>query len=131
MFLLSGLSSGLALQARGFTVDIWAKDLPPNTTSNKVSVLLVLVRCFLGFLNTTYTQAGAYWFPYNISPVARVERWSRDTYEYYERVLSRDPAACCQPIPFVDFHNHPDEKMFYEVPSPSHFPLSSYLLTSV
>ena len=31
-----GLTSAITLQQAGFTVDVWAKDLPPYTTSNKV-----------------------------------------------------------------------------------------------
>jgi len=91
-----GLTSGLVLQERGHVVDIWAKDLPPNTTSNK---------------------AGAYWFPYNIGPVSRVEKWAQDTYSYYSQVLQHDPQAACSPIPFVDFHNDDDghhRPRFYE-----------------
>jgi len=32
---IMGLSSAILLQKAGYTVDIWAKDLPPYTTSNK------------------------------------------------------------------------------------------------
>jgi len=89
-----GLTAGIVLQRRGFKVDIWAKDLPPNTTSNK---------------------AGAYWFPYNVQPMARVNKWAADTYKVYQDILSKDPQAGVIPAPFVDFFDHPrPERFFYE-----------------
>jgi len=67
-----GLSSALTLQRLGFKVEIWAKDLPPNTTSNK---------------------AGAYWFPYSVFPLERANNWAKDTYFYYLNFLSKVPRA--------------------------------------
>lgn len=59
---VSGLSTGISLQESGFQVEIWAKDLPPNTTSD---------------------QAGAIWFPYQVGPVEKVDRWGMVSYETF------------------------------------------------
>lgn len=48
---VSGLSTGIALLKEGYKVTIWAKDLPPNTTSNK---------------------AAAVWYPFLAAPVDKV-----------------------------------------------------------
>jgi glycine/D-amino acid oxidase-like deaminating enzyme len=44
---VSGLSTGILLLKAGYDVHIWAKDLPPNTTSN---------------------IAAAFWYPYLCNP---------------------------------------------------------------
>lgn len=61
-----GLTSAIVLQQRGFVVDIWARDLPPNTTSNK---------------------AAAFWYPYSIHPQARVRPWAMKTLQYYRATM--------------------------------------------
>jgi D-amino-acid oxidase len=53
---VSGLTSGLRLLEAGHSVTIWAKELPPHTTSN---------------------IAAAIWFPYKAYPVDRVTGWGR------------------------------------------------------
>lgn len=71
---ISGLSTGILLLKKGYSVTIWAKDLPPNTTSNK---------------------AAAYWFPYLANPVDKVTRWSKFTLEYLKKEFVNDPKSGC------------------------------------
>lgn len=59
---VSGLSCGILLLKKGYGVEIWAKDLPPNTTSNK---------------------AGASWYPYLCDPEDKVTKWGKVTYDYF------------------------------------------------
>jgi len=59
---ISGLASSLMLIREGFQVRIVAKDLPPQTTSNK---------------------AAAFWSPY-YAEGERVTRWARESYEEYQ-----------------------------------------------
>ena len=51
---VSGLSTAILLQQQGRRVTIWAKDVPPHTTSN---------------------IAAAVWYPYRAFPVDRVLTW--------------------------------------------------------
>lgn len=55
---VSGLSSGVRLLEGGHDVSIWARDLPPHTTSN---------------------IAAAIWHPYKAYPVERVTDWGQRT----------------------------------------------------
>lgn len=71
---VSGLSTGILLLKRGYQVTIWAKDLPPNTTSNK---------------------AGAFWYPYLSNPKEKVTKWSKVTLDYLKRELVPDPKSGC------------------------------------
>jgi D-amino-acid oxidase len=57
---VSGLSSGIRLREAGFEVTIWAKDVPPNTTSN---------------------IAAAVWHPFRAYPIERVLAWGQRTLE--------------------------------------------------
>ncbi|MFI5135318.1 MAG: FAD-dependent oxidoreductase [Chitinophagales bacterium] len=59
---ISGLASALMLIREGFQVKIIAKELPPQTTSNK---------------------AAAFWSPY-YAEGERVTRWARESYEEYQ-----------------------------------------------
>jgi D-amino-acid oxidase len=68
---ISGLSSALRLVESGASVAIWARELPPHTTSN---------------------VAGAIWYPYRSGPAERVARWARETYVELRR-LAVDPAS--------------------------------------
>ena len=56
---VSGLSCGIRLLEAGFSVQIWARDLPPRTTSN---------------------VAAAIWYPYKAYPEHLVVGWSAATY---------------------------------------------------
>lgn len=56
---VSGLSCGIRLLEAGFSAQIWARDLPPRTTSN---------------------VAAAVWYPYKAYPEHLVVGWSAATY---------------------------------------------------
>ena len=53
---VSGLSCGVRLLEAGYEVEIWARELPPHTTSN---------------------VAAAIWYPYKAYPVERVVGWGQ------------------------------------------------------
>jgi D-amino-acid oxidase len=59
---VAGLTSGLALRRAGHRVRIWAKALPPETTSN---------------------VAAAVWYPYRAYPVDRVTAWGAEAYRRF------------------------------------------------
>jgi len=56
---VAGLSCARLLQDAGHRVRIWAREQPPNTTSN---------------------IAAAFWYPYRVYPEDRVARWARDSF---------------------------------------------------
>lgn len=56
-----GLATSITLSQKGYKVTIWAKDIPPNTTSNK---------------------AAAVWWPYLAAPVDKVAKWASDSMKY-------------------------------------------------
>ena len=59
---VSGLSSGIRLLEAGHSVSIWARELPPNTTSN---------------------IAAAIWHPYKAFPLDRVIAWGQRSFEVF------------------------------------------------
>src|SRR4051812_26941717 len=68
---VSGLSTGIRLLEAGYDVQIWARDLPPNTTSN---------------------IAAAIWYPYRAFPKERVLAWGQRTLDVlYD--LAQDPES--------------------------------------
>lgn len=71
---VSGLSTGILLIKNGFKVTIWAKDLPPNTTSNK---------------------AAAVWYPYFAFPREKIIPWARTTFEYIQKECLNNPKSGC------------------------------------
>lgn len=71
---VSGLSSGILLLQKGYEVVIWAKDLPPNTTSNK---------------------AAALWYPYHCFPKEKAARWAKNTLDYLKDYLIFDKKSGC------------------------------------
>jgi D-amino-acid oxidase len=72
---VSGLSTGIGLLKAGFEVTIWAKDTPPNTTSN---------------------QAGAFWYPYHRDQNDRFTKWAKETFHYLSaNGLLNDPLSGC------------------------------------
>src|SRR3989344_1743895 len=71
---VSGLSTGMLLLKNGYSVTIWAKDLPPNTTSNK---------------------AGAIWYPYLSNPKDKVTKWAKFTLDYLKKEFVPDPKSGC------------------------------------
>ncbi|MDQ5824154.1 MAG: FAD-binding oxidoreductase [Chloroflexota bacterium] len=59
---VSGLSCGVRLLEAGYEVEIWARELPPQTTSN---------------------VAAAIWYPYKAYPVERVTAWGQRAFEVF------------------------------------------------
>lgn len=64
---VSGLTTGLLLQEAGHRVSIWAKSLPPYTTSN---------------------AAGAVWHPFKVNPPEKVARWGAEAFRRFEGLLA-------------------------------------------
>ena len=63
---VSGLTTGLLLQQAGHRVSIWAKTLPPYTTSN---------------------AAAAIWHPFKVNPPDKVARWGAEAFRQFQRLL--------------------------------------------
>lgn len=64
---VSGLTTGLCLLEAGHSVSIWAKELPPHTTSN---------------------VAAAVWYPYKAYPPDRVTAWSKQALRKFKELQS-------------------------------------------
>lgn len=71
---VSGLSTGILLLKEGYSVHIWAKDLPPNTTSN---------------------IAAAFWYPYLCNPRDKATKWSGFTLKYLKQNALNDKSSGC------------------------------------
>ena len=65
---VSGLSTAILLQQQGRRVTIWAKDVPPHTTSN---------------------IAAAVWYPYRAFPVDRVLTWGAASYQAFRELVGQ------------------------------------------
>lgn len=83
-----GLSTGIGLLRAGHPVTIWARDLPPYTTSN---------------------QAAALWFPYLCNPRERVDPWAKFSLAFFRQQLVPDAASGCAAISVRDLYDHPVE----------------------
>src|SRR4051794_29571794 len=66
---VSGLSTAIMLLEEGYQVQIWAKDLPPHTTSN---------------------IAAAVWYPYKVAPEAKVADWGQRSYQIFCEMAGTD-----------------------------------------
>ncbi len=64
---VSGLTTGLLLQEAGHRVRIWAKRLPPYTTSN---------------------AAAAVWHPFKVHPPEKVAPWGAEAFRRFEELLA-------------------------------------------
>jgi D-amino-acid oxidase len=69
---VSGLSCGIRLLEAGHTVELWARELPPHTTSD---------------------VAAAVWYPYRAYPQERVLGWSQRTLEVLSELVSHAEAG--------------------------------------
>jgi D-amino-acid oxidase len=65
---VSGLSTGIVLLRQRHRVTIWAREVPPHTTSN---------------------IAAAVWYPYRAYPIERVLEWGADAYGTFRDLLSK------------------------------------------
>jgi D-amino-acid oxidase len=72
---VSGLTTGVRLLEAGHRVRIWAKDLPPRTTSN---------------------VAAAVWHPYRAYPEEKVTAWGAVAYREFERLAAAEPESGVQ-----------------------------------
>lgn len=66
---VSGLTTGLNLLQEGHSVHIWAKDLPPYTTSN---------------------IAAAIWYPYKAHPADKVTAWGKKAFQTFKSMQEID-----------------------------------------
>lgn len=85
---VSGLTSAIVLQDKGYRVQIFTKELPHNTTS---------------------AVAAAIWFPYEAWPEDKVGKWSYSTFQEFSR-LSKIAETGVSFIPFtayLDTHEEP------------------------
>lgn len=84
---VSGLTSGIALRRAGHRVTIWAKALPPDTTSN---------------------VAAAVWYPYKAYPIERVTAWGAKAYRAF-RDLARVAGAGVTLAEVLDVRDTPGD----------------------
>jgi D-amino-acid oxidase len=82
---VSGLSTGITLLRAGHTVTIWARELPPNTTSN---------------------QAAAIWWPYLCFPREKAIPWAKHSLGIFKQGLVPDPASGCALTTVRDLYTH-------------------------
>lgn len=80
-----GLSAAIRLREAGHPVTIWARELPPHTTSN---------------------IAAAIWYPYKAYPVERVLGWGAATLAVFDE-LAADPAAGIRQTPTLEIFRDP------------------------
>lgn len=83
---VSGLSTGITLLKAGYLVTVWAKDLPPNTTSN---------------------QAAAIWWPYLCYPREKAIPWAKSSLRFFKEHLLPDPASGCALTMVHDLQEQP------------------------
>ncbi|HEY7833059.1 MAG TPA: FAD-dependent oxidoreductase [Ktedonobacterales bacterium] len=77
---VSGLTTGRCLQEAGHRVTIWARQRPPDTTSN---------------------IAAAIWYPYLALPTDRVTAWGATAYQKF-KALSANPATGVIVLPSLE-----------------------------
>src|SRR3989344_2465298 len=85
---VSGLSTGIILQKNGFQTKIWAKDVPPNTTSN---------------------TAAAFWYPFIVNPPEKAARWAEITLDFLLKHRVSDSKSGTYPIEVGEIFVHPKE----------------------
>lgn len=81
-----GLTTAIALQEAGHEVEILTKNLPMETTS---------------------AVAGAIWMPFHVEPLEKVNRWSRASYDVFEK-MSNDTSSGVHLVDFLVLYNEPD-----------------------
>ncbi|HEX9652165.1 MAG TPA: FAD-dependent oxidoreductase [bacterium] len=82
---VSGLTTGIRLLEENFQVTIVARELPPQTTSDK---------------------AAAIWFPYKAYPEEKVRRWAEHSYRQFER-LCRFTESGVSLVEFLQLYDMP------------------------
>lgn len=81
---VSGLSCGIRLLEAGYAVSIWARDLPPHTTSN---------------------IAAAIWHPYKVYPIELALQWGGRTFAIFQQ-LAADPTSGIQLTATIELFKH-------------------------
>jgi D-amino-acid oxidase len=94
---VSGLSSGIELLKAGFEVEIWARDLPPNTTSN---------------------EAAAVWYPYLCNPPEKAIPWARTSFEVFVDEMLGRPETGCFECPVVEMFVQPQSDPWWRAALP-------------
>ena len=69
---VSGLTTGLCLLEAGYSVTIWARELPPQTTSN---------------------VAAAVWLPFNAFPAEHVTAWGKTTFQRFKTLQAEQESG--------------------------------------
>src|SRR5258708_4150795 len=84
---VSGLSTGILLLQKGYKATIWAKDLPPNTTSNK---------------------AAAVWYPFICGPKDKATLWAKASLDYFRNHILSEPEkeTGCMKTTVVEVFDH-------------------------
>ncbi|NTX40432.1 FAD-binding oxidoreductase [Myxococcus sp. CA033] len=86
---VSGLSCAIRLQEAGHTVEVWARELSPHTTSD---------------------VAAAVWYPYRAWPQERVSAWAKRTYTVLASLAQERPEAGILMVPGVEvFRRHVED----------------------
>jgi len=86
---VSGLSCGIRLLEAGHSVEVWARELTPHTTSD---------------------VAAAVWYPYRAWPQERVIAWAKRTYTVLESLAREQPSAGILRVPGVEvFRRHVED----------------------
>ena len=104
---VSGLSTGILLLKEGYKVHIWAKDLPPNTTSN---------------------IAAAFWYPYLVNPRDKATKWGGFTLKYLQdNALNDLPSGCIKRTVTELFEKKVDEPWWRNAVAHYHRPTADEL----
>lgn len=90
---VSGLSTGILLQRAGYDVEIWAKDLPPDTTSD---------------------VAAAFWYPYLCFPRDKAIVWSKYSREFLTEHALPDPESGCVVRTFTELFEQKVEEPWWK-----------------
>ena len=90
---VSGLSTGILLLKKGYKAIIWAKDLPPNPTSNK---------------------AAALWYPYLCFPRDKAIPWARFTFDYLQKEIMQDSESGCIKRVISEIFDKPQEEPWWK-----------------
>lgn len=83
---VSGLSCGILLLRAGYEVTIWAKEFPPNTTSNK---------------------AAAVWYPFVVKPPEKATTWAKTSIDFFREEILGNPASGTKKIKVIEVFEHP------------------------
>ena len=86
-----GLSSAIRLLENGYKVEIHARDITPNTTSD---------------------VAAAFWCPYRVGPQDRAMEWARHTYQVFAE-MNKDPETGVHPSRQREIFKGPAEDPWY------------------